>query len=369
MNLQQIAMDGKIWGNQPGRSLSLRENTLQVLELFSKGYSISEVVQFFLQKNELPSFLNLSELVRFLVEEKFIRNPQFQNYFIENVPEKEKGLFQNLIENLKAQDTHINLDEEMSHIPFLRSLNPEIRKALREHSKVIDTPSGITVCRAGDLQRGLFVLVRGQAAVYKRNAQGQKRKIAVLNDHSIFGEIGFFLGEPRAADVVTEENSLIVRFKYVPEIFDGLIQTEVARNLQKRFWLIHALLKSKVFSGIPDDCFDALIFSGDLKTIPAETVICKEGDRGNSCYIIVQGSAVVSQGKSNIKVLSQGDCFGEIALMITGGSRSATVKAQTEVLTLEIPRDRFYKLLSENLILAAEIEKVAFQRIQEEQRR
>jgi CRP-like cAMP-binding protein len=48
---------------------------------------------------------------------------------------------------------------------------------------------------------------------------------------------------------------------------------------------------------------------------------------------------------------------------MTGGVRSATVQAQTDILTLEIPAKAFYQLLQENLLLATEFEKVALSRI------
>jgi CRP-like cAMP-binding protein len=78
---------------------------------------------------------------------------------------------------------------------------------------------------------------------------------------------------------------------------------------------------------------------------------------------------VVSQKGKSIRVLSQGDCFGEMALIINQGKRTATVKAQTEVIAMEIPSEKFYKLLSENLWLACEFERIALERWQKDKDR
>jgi cAMP-dependent protein kinase regulator len=212
--------------------------------------------------------------------------------------------------------------------------------------------------------------MKGQCSVLKRKTETAKpKRIATLTEGSIFGEVGFFLGEARTADVVTDTNCQIIRLKYQTEIFDKLIQKETARNLQKRFWVIHSLLKSKTFQGIPDDCFDALVFAGQLKVIPPDTTIFKQGDNGESAFVVVQGQVVVVKDNQSVRVLGQGDSFGEVALMLNQGKRSATIKTQTETVALEIPFDRFYQLLAHNLMLACEFERIALGYIRSDHQR
>ncbi|HRO67636.1 MAG TPA: cyclic nucleotide-binding domain-containing protein, partial [Pseudobdellovibrionaceae bacterium] len=91
-------------------------------------------------------------------------------------------------------------------------------------------------------------------------------------------------------------------------------------------------------------------------------VICKEGDQGDSCFVIIQGSVTVSKGPKTIGVLGPGEAFGEIALFFTQGTRTATVMAQRNTSVLEIKAKDFYGMLSENLLLAAEFEKLALAR-------
>lgn len=153
--------------------------------------------------------------------------------------------------------------------------------------------------------------------------------------------------------------------KYLPEKYDELIKTDKARELQTRIWVIHALLKSEIFRSLPQECFDALIFSGQIKNIPAGTVICKQGDSGKTCYVIVQGTVNVIKDQRFIRSLGQGDSFGEIALTLTRGKRTASVQAVSDILVLEIGMEHFYRMLAENLILGCEFEKTALTRISE----
>jgi CRP-like cAMP-binding protein len=72
---------------------------------------------------------------------------------------------------------------------------------------------------------------------------------------------------------------------------------------------------------------------------------------------------------SVVSRLEQGDCFGELALMINQGKRMASIHTETDGIVLEIPRTQFYKMLSENLLLACEFEKMAVERTRQNEKK
>jgi CRP-like cAMP-binding protein len=367
LNINQILITGQLVGKST--SLQLSKTQMEVLPLLN-GLSLFDIVQHYMKKKFLVSFQALRELIEFLVDENIILNPSFRTYFSHSKAPPQTGLFEDLINKVKGPEvSDIHLRVELQKIPFFRSISPELFETFLQHAKVIKTPADILVCETGQKQRSLFVLLRGQASVFKNDGKSPRRRLAVLSEGSVFGEVGFFLGEPRTADVITDQKSVIVKVKYLPEIFDSLIKKDNARYLQKRFWVIHALLKSSLFRDLPSDCFDSLLFAGNLISFPAESIICREGDPGAKCYVVVQGNLVVSKGGKNIKVLQQGDCFGEIALLLSQGQRTASVLSQTEVLALEITAEKFYQLLSENLLLGCEFERIAKSRIEQDEER
>ncbi len=369
LNLEQIRMNGKIVGLKQKQSLVLSPLQIEMLSMLHQGMSIEAIVQAFLLKRVLISFVALANLIDFLLKEGMIINPSFHQYFAPQ-KEPEAGFLDKVKAIFKTEEVPPEqVKEELRKLPFLRSLDPEILKVFLDHMRIVQSPAGIAVCQQGQLQRSLFVLLKGQASVLKRQNAPKPRRIATLSEGSIFGEVGFFLAEPRTADVVTETSCQIIRLKYQTQVFDQLIQREAARNLQKRFWVIHSLLKSTTFQSIPDDCFDALVFAGKLKTIPAGTTIFRQNDVGDSAYVVVQGSVVVIKNGKSVRVLSQGDTFGEVALMMNQGKRSATIQSQTETVVLEIPFDRFYQLLSQNLMLACEFEKISLDYTQADRER
>ena len=71
-------------------------------------------------------------------------------------------------------------------------------------------------------------------------------------------------------------------------------------------------------------------------------VIVREGQTGNSMFVIVSGEAVVTLNAAADPVarLHEGDFFGEMSLL-TGDPRMATVKAATDCQVIEIAADGF----------------------------
>lgn len=66
------------------------------------------------------------------------------------------------------------------------------------------------------------------------------------------------------------------------------------------------------------------------RTFPAGTAITEKGKPGIGFFIIVNGTATVSDGSATIGSLKPGDHFGEIAL-IDEGPRMANVVADTDL--------------------------------------
>ena len=79
------------------------------------------------------------------------------------------------------------------------------------------------------------------------------------------------------------------------------------------------------------------------RAFPPDTVLIKEGDAGDSFFIIVQGSAKVTRGKRLLNVLGAGDSIGEMSYLSTrAGKRSATITAGTECIIMKIRADHLH---------------------------
>ena len=86
-----------------------------------------------------------------------------------------------------------------------------------------------------------------------------------------------------------------------------------------------------------------------IKTVPKEVVICREGETGDSLFIISRGEVAVSrQTRSGrdlwIRNLKEGDFFGEFGFF-TDQKRHATVKSLSDCEILEILQDELNEMI------------------------
>lgn len=65
------------------------------------------------------------------------------------------------------------------------------------------------------------------------------------------------------------------------------------------------------------------------RTFPAGSNATEEGGTGVGFFIVLDGTATVTIDGETVNKLGPGDWFGELALLSTGGVRTATVKADT----------------------------------------
>jgi CRP-like cAMP-binding protein len=75
----------------------------------------------------------------------------------------------------------------------------------------------------------------------------------------------------------------------------------------------------------------------------AGNVVMQRGDPADSFHLVLSGKARVV-GKPRARILKTGDYFGEMAL-IDGAPRSATIAADGELQTMQIPRKPFMRLV------------------------
>jgi serine/threonine protein kinase len=69
-----------------------------------------------------------------------------------------------------------------------------------------------------------------------------------------------------------------------------------------------------------------------------DTALIKEGDKGDSFYILAGGYVTVTRGKKKLSVLTAGDCFGEMSYLAHKDAphRSATVTTTSDCIVMKI---------------------------------
>ncbi|MBP0012101.1 MAG: cyclic nucleotide-binding domain-containing protein [Roseofilum sp. SID2] len=99
-----------------------------------------------------------------------------------------------------------------------------------------------------------------------------------------------------------------------------------------------------------------LVMEGKIKRVEVGDYICREDQPGDEFYIILTGSVRIFVEKINkpLVILSSGQSFGELALML-GGNRTATAIAIEETTLFLIDRLNFGKVLHQYPQMAEQI--------------
>lgn len=98
---------------------------------------------------------------------------------------------------------------------------------------------------------------------------------------------------------------------------------------------------------------------------PPDTYICREGEWGDSLYVIMSGAvSLVKDGIELGTFRRQGDCVGEMTL-IDGQPRSASLRTTTDVRLLQLKSASFESLLAAYPESCREIMKVLSERLRE----
>ena len=114
-----------------------------------------------------------------------------------------------------------------------------------------------------------------------------------------------------------------------------------------------------------EDC-EYLIENSSFNRIPGGTVICREGEYGDTSFAIMKGTVEIginADGHENLTLalLDEGNIFGEMAAL-SGQPRNATVTAKDDLTVLEIPAKTLKSLMKSSRVFKESIESLYTER-------
>lgn len=130
-------------------------------------------------------------------------------------------------------------------------------------------------------------------------------------------------------------------------------------SLEQEVELIRGI---QIFSKIPPAKQKLLCFSSERLTYPAGKVLFREGDVGDSCYVIIDGTIDISVNSLVISTLGRNQIIGEIAVF-GHVPRTATVTATTRLEVLRFSGDLFQSVVRENADAAVEMCRILAERL------
>jgi serine/threonine protein kinase len=153
----------------------------------------------------------------------------------------------------------------------------------------------------------------------------------------------------------------------LPEVLDRIVTTAIQRDPAQRYrsWLdfgkdlsqafgalrltgaslsdsekFNELRQMAFLQGMGEVALWEVVRIGSWRKIPAGTVIIREGDHGDSFYLLINGEVDVTLQGKQLNVIKPGGCFGEILYFADSSERrTTTISARAEVTVIEIKRD------------------------------
>jgi cAMP-dependent protein kinase regulator len=232
--------------------------------------------------------------------------------------------------------------EKMTQNFLFKNLDKEEQNTVINAFEQRNVKKDEIVIKEGDYGDCLYLIEEGTLDCTKV-IKGTKTFLKKYESGDSFGELALLYNAPRAATIVAVTDATL--WKLDRECFNVIVKDSAMRKRQKYEEQLKnvEILKTLDNYDIGQIC-DAL----NSENYKAGDVIIKEGEQGNTFYILNKGeaSAYKNMNGKEEKVLDYkpGSYFGELAL-IKNELRAATIKADTDCNLLSLDRKSFKRLL------------------------
>ncbi|XP_076682726.1 protein kinase, cAMP-dependent, regulatory subunit type 1 isoform X1 [Andrena cerasifolii] len=199
---------------------------------------------------------------------------------------------------------------------------------------------GEAIIRQGDEGDNFYVIDQGEVEIFVNGELA-----TTIGEGGSFGELALIYGTPRAATVRAKTD---VKLWGIDR--DSYRRILMGSTIRKRKMYEEFLSRVSILESL--DKWERLTVADALEPVAfddAETIV-RQGEPGEDFYIIVEGTAVVLQQRSEgdepaeVGRLGPSDYFGEIALLLDR-PRAATVMARGPLKCVKLDRARFERVL------------------------
>merc|ERR1712223_977466 len=210
----------------------------------------------------------------------------------------------------------------------------------------VNAMPGEVIIQQGDEGDNFYIIDSGDVEVYVNG-----EKVVQISEGGSFGELALIYGTPRAATVKACTASDVKLWGIDRDSYRRIL---MGSTIRKRKMYEEFLSKVSILENL--DKWERLTVADSLEAVSFEdeSVVVKQGEQGNDFFIIVEGTAIVTQYRNDtdqseqepveVGRLGPSDYFGEIALILDR-PRAATVTARGPLKCVKLDRGRFERVL------------------------
>jgi cAMP-dependent protein kinase regulator len=219
----------------------------------------------------------------------------------------------------------------LARTPLFASLPYDGLRELIDGARLVGARAGDVIFREGDPADALYVVAQGAVVPV---AEGEtRRRLAVLEEGSFFGEIGLVTDQPRNATVeaIVETRLLAIDRPLMWTLVrrDRRIFRDLLRVVRERL-LDRLVQTSPLFAALARAERADLADHFRFLEVQAGSELIVEGEPSGGLYVVMAGSVEVVRRRDGLAkrlaVLGPGEFFGEMSLL-TGSAAVASVLA------------------------------------------
>jgi cAMP-dependent protein kinase regulator len=257
------------------------------------------------------------------------------------------------------------IESDLANLPFLRDISKDAVSALAASINRREIGPAMDIVNEGDAADSLYFLVAGQARAMRRDSP---KPLGVLDAPTVFGEMALVAATPRLASVASTTRCVILEVQrdavYEAASRDTRLTEMLLGFHHDRLWK-NVLAVSPIFAPLGEERMRRLATEFITVNVPPGTTLLTEGQPGTGLFILLRGSCEVVRGSSVIARLSEGDLFGEISLALFDRPCSATVRAATDAVVLQLSREAFQRLIMSDPETRSRVMTLALRRLNE----
>lgn len=130
---------------------------------------------------------------------------------------------------------------------------------------------------------------------------------------------------------------------------------------------VEILRNIPLFANVEPAKLKLMAFASERMMFKSGQVLCSQGDPGDAAYILIDGTANVQvdtpDGPLTVATMERNDIIGEIAILCDV-PRTATVKAESDLVTLKVTKDLFFRMVTDFPEMGVEVMRVLAHRLE-----
>jgi len=237
----------------------------------------------------------------------------------------------------------------MPAIPVFEEMPEAEFVALAREVEPVALSDGHPLVKQDEVDRAVYVLVKGQAKAVKRRPDGEELELGVRSGPTVLGEMALLTAVPRRTSLTALGPGLAWRI-------DAERLAELGRSQAALIERMRALVKERLLSDLLNasevlravEHRHALVRAFTVRSFGPRTEVFPQGAPAPGLYFMLYGAAEVritgrdGQTKT-VATLTEGDAFGEMSLL-TGEPTTAAIYLPDGGITLHLPAEAYHQI-------------------------